>query len=205
MDFYYTYVLELIDFNEVYFWNTLIEYLIALWFVIILYIFIKIFRLIILKKLKKLSSSTDFKFDEFVVENINSLPRYFYWALYLYFPLKYLYLPENIDKAVDIIFLVIVLLQATRVWINFVQYILNKALLEKEDSKDNITTFNLLVLISKIVIWATAILLLLMNMWFEITPLLASLWVWGVAVAFALQNILQDIFSSISIYLDKPF
>lgn len=27
----------------------------------------------------------------------------------------------------------------------------------------------------------------------------------GIAVAFALQNILEDIFSSISIYLDSPF
>lgn len=47
--------------------------------------------------------------------------------------------------------------------------------------------------------------LVLSNLGIAITPLLTSLGVAGIAIAFALQNILEDIFSSISIYVDKPF
>jgi small-conductance mechanosensitive channel len=39
----------------------------------------------------------------------------------------------------------------------------------------------------------------------QITPLLASLGIGGLAVALALQNVLSDLFASLSIVLDKPF
>jgi small-conductance mechanosensitive channel len=48
-------------------------------------------------------------------------------------------------------------------------------------------------------------LLILTNLGIKVTPLLASLGVIGIAVSFALKNILEDLFASISIYLDKPF
>lgn len=43
------------------------------------------------------------------------------------------------------------------------------------------------------------------NLGFDVTTLLAGLSIGGLAVAFALQNVLADIFASISIYIDKPF
>jgi len=43
------------------------------------------------------------------------------------------------------------------------------------------------------------------NLGVNITTLIASLGIGGIAVALALQNILGDIFSSLSIVLDKPF
>ncbi len=191
--------------SQVYLWNTLWDYLIAFIVFLLIYFFVKIFRSIIISRLEKFSSSTSIEFDEFIVDNIKSLPSYFFWTLYIYFPLKYLSINPIADNAINIIFLIVILLQLIRIWINFIQYFLKTAILTDSEDEDNLTTYNLLVLISKIVIWATAVLFFLMNLWFEITPLLASLWIWGVAVAFALQNILQDIFSSISIYLDKPF
>jgi small-conductance mechanosensitive channel len=45
----------------------------------------------------------------------------------------------------------------------------------------------------------------LSNIWVNLTPLIASLWVASIAVAFALQNILSDLFSSFSILISKPF
>ena len=39
----------------------------------------------------------------------------------------------------------------------------------------------------------------------EVTPLLAGLGVGGIAVGFALQKILGDIFCSVAIVLDRPF
>ena len=45
----------------------------------------------------------------------------------------------------------------------------------------------------------------MVNLWVNLTPLLAWFWVAWIAVAFALQNILTDLFSSFSIILSKPF
>lgn len=57
----------------------------------------------------------------------------------------------------------------------------------------------------KIVLWVGAVVLLLSNLGYNVTSIIAGLGIGGIAVALALQNILSDIFSSISIYFDKPF
>lgn len=57
----------------------------------------------------------------------------------------------------------------------------------------------------RIVAWATLLLAVLSFMGVNITAFVASLGVGGVAVALALQNVLGDLFASMSIGLDKPF
>lgn len=57
----------------------------------------------------------------------------------------------------------------------------------------------------QLVVWLTLVLALLTAGGVNITAFVASLGVGGIAVALALQNILGDLFASISIGLDKPF
>ena len=59
--------------------------------------------------------------------------------------------------------------------------------------------------IAKLTIWALVLLLTLSNLGIEIQPLLAGLGIGGIAVALAAQNILGDLFASLSITLDRPF
>ena len=47
--------------------------------------------------------------------------------------------------------------------------------------------------------------MLLANLGVKIMPLVAGLGIGGIAIALALQNILGDLFASLSIALDKPF
>lgn len=67
------------------------------------------------------------------------------------------------------------------------------------------TTVSVLGFVCRVVLWAVALLMILDNLGFDITTLLASLGIGGVAVALAVQNILGDLFASLSIALDKPF
>ena len=59
--------------------------------------------------------------------------------------------------------------------------------------------------VARMLIWSLLILVALDNLGVNITALLAGLGVGGVAVALALQNVLGDLFASLSIALDKPF
>jgi small-conductance mechanosensitive channel len=59
--------------------------------------------------------------------------------------------------------------------------------------------------ISRVALWAVLALMVLDNLGFNITTLVASLGIGGIAVALAVQNILGDLFASLSIVLDKPF
>ncbi len=58
--------------------------------------------------------------------------------------------------------------------------------------------------VALVALYAAVTLIALDNL-INVTPLLAGLGVTGIAVALAVQNILGDLFSSLSIVLDKPF
>lgn len=68
-----------------------------------------------------------------------------------------------------------------------------------------ITTIGVVGLAVKIILWSTILLVALDNMGVNITALVAGLGIGGVAVALAVQNILGDLFASLSIVVDKPF
>jgi small-conductance mechanosensitive channel len=59
--------------------------------------------------------------------------------------------------------------------------------------------------VARLIVWSLLALVALDNFGVNITALLAGLGVGGVAVALALQNVLGDLFASLSIALDKPF
>ncbi|HTV78094.1 MAG TPA: mechanosensitive ion channel family protein [Steroidobacteraceae bacterium] len=66
-------------------------------------------------------------------------------------------------------------------------------------------SFGVIAFIVQAIIWAFVILLALDNLGVNITALVAGLGVGGVAVALAVQNILGDLFASLSIAFDRPF
>lgn len=67
-------------------------------------------------------------------------------------------------------------------------------------------TVHLLGFFTRVALWVVVVLAVLDNLPnVQITSLIASLGITGIAVALAVQNILRDLFASLSIALDKPF
>ncbi len=59
--------------------------------------------------------------------------------------------------------------------------------------------------ILQVVLWSIAFFLILDNLGINVTALVTSLGIGGIAIALAVQSILGDLFASLSISLDKPF
>lgn len=75
-----------------------------------------------------------------------------------------------------------------------------------EEDADRVTTARALSVVARLCLYAIVVLLALDNIpGIEVTALIGSLGVTGIAVALAVQNILGDLFASLSIALDKPF
>ena len=70
---------------------------------------------------------------------------------------------------------------------------------------DGAASLNILRFVGVLVVWVVAFLMLLTNLGIKIGPLVAGLGIGGVAIALAVQNVLGDLFASLSIALDKPF
>lgn len=67
------------------------------------------------------------------------------------------------------------------------------------------SSIGILGFLARFTIWSFVLLLTLDNLGVEIKSLLAGLGIGGIAVALAAQNILGDLFASLSITLDRPF
>jgi small-conductance mechanosensitive channel len=69
-----------------------------------------------------------------------------------------------------------------------------------------VTTLNAILFVARLALFSVVALLALDNVpGVNVTALVASLGIGGIAVALALQNVLADLFASLTITLDKPF
>lgn len=76
---------------------------------------------------------------------------------------------------------------------------------EAEGRLHEVSSFGLLRAVGLAFIWSIGLLAVLSNLGVEITALVASLGVGGIAIALAAQNVLGDLLASLSIVLDRPF
>lgn len=67
------------------------------------------------------------------------------------------------------------------------------------------TTVSTLLMVAHILVWALVLLAALDNVGVDVTAMVAGLGIGGVALAFASQNILQNLFASVGMIFDSPF
>ncbi|HLT04479.1 MAG TPA: mechanosensitive ion channel family protein [Pseudomonas sp.] len=77
--------------------------------------------------------------------------------------------------------------------------------LTRDGEVRNPVTATLIGIMVRLVVWTTMLLSILANLGVNITALVASLGVGGIAIALAVQTLLSDVFASMSIGIDKPF
>ncbi|MCD6115203.1 mechanosensitive ion channel family protein [bacterium] len=162
----------------------------------------RVFQFLVLRHFKKLAQKTKTDIDDLFVDILKKVRPPFYFFLALYFALKSLQIVSWLDKILTAILITWVIYLAILAFQSVIDYVIKK---KAKRDKTTESAFRLLGKILKGVLWATGILFILSNLGVNITSLVAGLGIGGVAVAFALQNILEDLFSSFAIYFDKPF
>jgi small-conductance mechanosensitive channel len=74
-----------------------------------------------------------------------------------------------------------------------------------ETDRTTAGSLSIIGVIARMAIWTIVVLLILENAGVDVSALVAGLGIGGVAVALAMQNILGDLFASLSITFDHPF
>ncbi len=189
--------------------NTWQDVLTAVIVFLISFFVLKLFKFYVIKKLEKLSKKTKTDIDDLIVSLIDKIGWSFYVIVSLYIALNFLTLPVIVVKIVYYLLLVVLIYYAIKILQGFIDYFTHQIIIKRqvEEKKKNIDTslIDLLNKTAKATLWVIAILLTLHNFGYNISALIAGLGIGGIAIAFALQNILSDIFASFSIYFDKPF
>ena len=115
-------------------------------------------------------------------------------------------LPERLVRVARVVGLVVVFLQIGWWGSRFLDRGIRRGLgfLRVETDVTEVAS-GVLRFFGLVVLWACIALLILTNAGIEIAPLIAGLGLGGLAIAFALQKVLEDIFCSVAIVLDRPF
>ena len=127
-------------------------------------------------------------------------------AVALYVGVLVAVLPGNLERILRTVMATALLLQLA-VWTNrTVSFLLERHFRRALDEDGaRATTIAFLGFVSRLVLWAVVFLVALDNFGVNVTALVAGLGIGGIAVALATQNILGDVFASLSIVLDRPF
>jgi small-conductance mechanosensitive channel len=130
----------------------------------------------------------------------------FLLAISIFLGSQLLTLPDQVSNLIRVTAVILFLFQAALWLLKLLHGILvNRGDKNLADPAGSTMTINAIELIAKIAIWSIVLLLALDNIGFQVTALIASLGIGGIAIGLALQNILGDLFASLSISLDKPF
>lgn len=121
-----------------------------------------------------------------------------FWAGLLAVPL-----PPFVTRAAGSL-VVLAFLGQIGIWVNqLIDYWANRWNASEEG--EGAPAFAAVALIARIVLVIVLLILALENLNVKVTTLLAGLGVGGIAIGLALQNVLGDVFASLSILWDKPF
>jgi len=193
--------------EQVYYGNTLRQYLIALGILLLFWVFFKYFKRRLMSGLEKWATRTKNDFDNEFYKIIQKIPELLYFFAALYFAIQVIEVHQLAIHMVEIGLVILLVYWGAKVASQLIEYGLYRLARHRGEvrSHKKNTTYVALSLIAKIVLWSTGFLLILSNLGVNISALIASLGIGGIAVALAVQNVLGDMFSSFSIYLDKPF
>lgn len=203
--------MELLDsLKYVYFWNnSLYDYSMAALLFLGLLLALKIFQVIILARLQHLAAKTQTDFDDVVIEIFKKIKPPFYFFIALYFAISILNVASIISKALFVLFLIAIVFEIVQAVSRALDYWMRRYLRknrEKGEAKQQSESMiKLLQSMIKAALWIFGFILILSNLGVNVTSLVAGLGIGGLAIALALQNVLGDLFSAFSLYLDKPF
>jgi small-conductance mechanosensitive channel len=197
-------IVELLETN--YFGNSLQAWLTAVGILAVVLTILRIAQRIVASRLQKLAAVTSTEWDDIVVAALDKTKLWFLTLVAMFVGSMAIELSATPTRALDKLLVIGFLLQAG-LWASgaFMAWLRTRRERLIEEDAASATTMNALGFIIRLVLWTTVLLLALDNLGVNVTALVAGLGVGGVAVALAVQNILGDLFASLSIVLDKPF
>jgi small-conductance mechanosensitive channel len=186
--------------------NTLQQWLLSVTTALLCYLMLQLVKRVIRTRLARIASMTETRWDDIIVDAIKKTGSVFLLLISLYFGSLFLELPKQFHTVFMSVVIIALLIQLG-IWLSTITVSIVEQYRKKSLTKNPAaaTTINAIGFIGKIAIWSALVLVALDTMGINVTTVVAGLGIGGVAVALAVQNILGDLFASLSIILDKPF
>ncbi len=186
--------------------NTLGAWLAAVALALLLLVVLAVSKNLLLRRLRAAAEHTPNRIDDFVVLLLTKTRPYVLILIAVYLAVHLLALTGTVTRLAGIAAIVGVLVQMA-IWGDAVLR-LSVARYTRQVAPHDLgraATVSAIGFMGRLLLWSLLVLLVLDNVGVNVTALVAGLGIGGIAVALAVQNILGDLFASLSIMLDKPF
>ncbi len=195
-------------FQQTYFQNRVIDYIIAIAIFILLVISIQIIKSILLKLLKtwakKTTTTIDDKFVKAFEQKIKPFLNLIYFGAF-YISIKQLTMDSQIERFFNIFVIILLTFFGIRFLLSITIYGLETYWVKREKDQAKKQALKGIITVIKIIVWSIVLIILLDNLGIKISALVAGLGIGGIAIALAAQSVLGDLFSYFIIFFDRPF
>ena len=167
---------------------------------IFIFVFKKIYKTVIKKEQEK--KSTLFQFLDNAIDK-TIIP--IIYILVFYIALNNLDLPAKVNKYIQILVVIAATFFGLKFFVNLISFFIEIYFINKENDISKIKNLQGVLIVFKVLIWGLGFILILDNLGYKVSTVLAGLGIGGIAVALAAQTIFKDLFSYFIIVFDKPF
>lgn len=186
--------------------NTMLDWAFALGFVLVTLMVLWVVKAVALRRLGDLTMRLKLNSGAVFLDALQKTQPLVLFLIALWMGAQQLELPKKTDHLIDRLTLAAMLVQlglwAMRLLDGWMKSYRERRLATNPDAVTSFSAFSILL---KLAAWICIALLILENFGVDVTALMAGLGIGGVAVALAAQNILGDLFASLSIAVDRPF
>ena len=189
-----------------YFGTTVLNWAVSVATFVVLYFGISTLLKYLARRLEVFSEKTQTELDDMIVDLMKvRTKRFFVFVLALYGASQLLVLGLKAEQLLNTAALISLAIQLG-IWGNgVINFLVSRRASRDGEEGLNLEAYSVITWLAKATLWVMVVLLTLNNLGIQITTLIAGLGISGIAVALAVQNILGDLFASLSIVLDRPF
>ena len=190
---------NLIASNEVSVWLTAIGVAVGL------YLLLSLAKRYVVRMAAAAAAPNSTEIKALIIAVLGKTGKLFFFLMSLFTGANFLSLGTQATRLLDAI-LVLGFLFQLGLWGNAaIAFWMSAFRLKRHGDAGGAASLGILGLALRLALWSVVLLIGLDNLGVNVTGLVAGLGISGIAIALAVQNILGDLFSSISIMLDKPF
>jgi len=187
--------------------NSAQSWLVAVGIFVLTVILLQVLKRVLRSRVAALIRKSSTKIDDFLLPLLRQTRFFFLVVVGIYIGSSALNLSDSDQLLLSRLLRIAIFLQFGFWGMGLITFYVNRGVTGRLDEDDGevATTIDIFGLIAKIALWIVVGLLILDNLEVEVNSLIASLGIGGIAVALAVQNVLGDLFASLSIAMDKPF
>lgn len=184
--------------------NSLADWIVAAAIAAVAMLLVFILKMLLRRRLRNAAQTTS-DLDDFALDLVNHTRLLLLLFPVIYLSCRALVLPSKAESVLRIAAMLGFLVQVA-LWANeFTEFWFRRYKRTHADDPSAVTTIAAVGFLARVVLWVLIFVVALDNLGFNVTALVTGLGIGGIAVALATQNILADLFASLSIVVDKPF